>query len=357
MQFSFANDGAFYASGNTLIPMKETVIRLKKEVLDLTKGDDGFMHVNIYFEFFNPGEEKELIVGFVTPPATGDVTDEEIAHPQIKDFFVMVNNQLLGYKVTKMDSTGFKLSDKLAEGDDYVYYFTVRFKKGITVIRHSYAYRGGISTESRYNYDYRLTTATSWAGGSINDFELNIKMGDDYIFAVPFQFTAKPANWEIIGIGRMGNAPRYDSYAPPGDGSSKLKAVYIKKGYLQFTATDFKPQFDIGIIEPAFHNEINWWRENNEQNDFLKLNDLFISDSIPAFLRSLSDTELKMYRNLDYARNGYDFKDASLKKAFMKYFWYIPDPALKTDKIIEKHLDKKTVDLIIAEEKRRKLPN
>lgn len=67
-----ANDGVFYATGNTLVPLKETTIRLKKEILNLERKGD-WVQVDIYFEFFNPGPEKELTVGFVTPPADGDV--------------------------------------------------------------------------------------------------------------------------------------------------------------------------------------------------------------------------------------------------------------------------------------------
>jgi len=82
-----ANDGVFYATGNTLVPLKENTVSLKKEILNLTRKED-WMQVDIYFEFFNPGPDKELTVGFVTPPAYGDVTDEEAKHPQLKDLIV-----------------------------------------------------------------------------------------------------------------------------------------------------------------------------------------------------------------------------------------------------------------------------
>ena len=65
LQQARANDGVFYSTGNTLIPMKETTIRLKKEILNLERKGD-WMQVDIYFEFFNPGVERELTVGFVS---------------------------------------------------------------------------------------------------------------------------------------------------------------------------------------------------------------------------------------------------------------------------------------------------
>lgn len=351
---SFANDGAFYAVGNTLIPLKETVIRLKKEILSLSS-EGGFMRVNIYFEFFNPGAEKELTVGFVTPPAVGDVTEEEEAHPQVKDFFVQVNDQLLAYKIARMKGTGFKLPEEIAVGNDFVYYFNVKFKKGVTVIRHSYAYRGGSSVENIHEYAYRLTTGTTWAGGAIEDFEINIHMENNCFFGVPLRFSDRDikTDWQIIGVGRLGKTPRYDVYDGPDDPANKITVVFIKSGYLQLKAKNFRPQYDIQIIIPQLHNEINWW--SDEGNDFYRLNDLSNTDSTEAIIRSFSDTELRLYKNLDYARNGYDFKDSSLKKFFLKYLWYVPDPLFKVENATEKYITKNYLDLIIAEEKRRKL--
>ncbi len=355
-QSSFANDGAFYAVGNTLIPLKETVIRLKKEILSLSS-EGGFMRVNIYFEFFNPGNEKELIVGFVTPPASGDVTEEEESHPQVKDFFVQVNDQLLAYKIARMEGTGFKLPEEIADGDDFIYYFNVKFKKGLTIIRHSYAYRAGISVERIYEYAYRLTTGTTWAGGAIEDFELNINMENDRVFGVPFRFSDRDirADWQIIGVGRLGKTPRYDAYDDPDDPAHNIAAAFIKNGYLQLKAKNFRPQYDIQIVIPQLYNEINWWCDRGIENDFHRFNELQDPDSTEAIIRSFSERELRLFKNLDYARNGYDFKDSSLKKIFLKYLWYMPDPTFKMENVTEKYVSKRYMDLILAEEKRRKL--
>jgi len=175
IQQAHADDGVFYATGNTLIPLKETTIRLKKEILNLERNDN-WLQVDIYFEFFNPGDEKELTVGFVTPPAQGDITEEEAKHPQIEDFMVMAGDRLLPYKIARMQETGFKVASKIADGYDFVYYFTIKFGKGITVIRHSYLYKGSGSVDINQGFEYRLTTGTTWANSAIDDFELNIDM-------------------------------------------------------------------------------------------------------------------------------------------------------------------------------------
>ncbi len=51
-----ANDGSYYASGNHLIPVFETDISVKKEILTLKKIRNRFIEVTVYYEFFNPQE-------------------------------------------------------------------------------------------------------------------------------------------------------------------------------------------------------------------------------------------------------------------------------------------------------------
>lgn len=349
-----ANDGSFYASGNTLVPLKETTIRLKKEVLSLTRKED-WMQVDIYFEFFNPGPEKELTVGFVTPPAVGDVTEAEESHPQIRDFMVMVGNRLLSYKITRMKETGFKTDDKIADGNDFVYHFPVKFSNGVTVIRHCYQYRGGSSVEAIAEFYYRLSTGTTWANGAIEDFELNIDMGNDSYFAVPARFEKAMADWTVAGIGRMSkSAQRYNPLGEE-DGGAELKMVYLRQGLLQLRAIKFKPRNDLSIIIFQLHNEISLWCEHSEKNDFTGLIQWGGEDSAKVFVSKLSDNELRLYRNLDYARMGYDFKDAALKAAFSKYIWYIPDPLRKMENTPDYYIDKEIQKLLLEEEKKRKI--
>jgi len=347
-----ANDGSFYATGNTLIPLKETTIQLKKEILSLERRGD-WMQVDIYFEFFNPGPEKELTVGFVTPPAEGDVTEEETGHPQVKDFMVMAGEQLLSYKIAKMENSGFKVSEKTANGFDFVYYFTVRFAKGITVIRHSYLYRGGGSVEASADFDYRLTTGTTWAGGSIGDFELNITMGDDSYFAIPASFNNSPAAWTMVGIGRIGAINNFNPYGD-GDGGKNLRMAFIRKGKLQLRQSNFKPVRDLSLVFFQLHNEVNLWTDKKEKNDFTDLRELLWEEYTDSIIHRLTDQQLRFYRNLNYARAGYAFKDESLTKTFSKYNWYIPDPAIKPEQAPDIYIPKEIMRKIVEEEGRRK---
>lgn len=346
-----ANDGVFYAMGNTLVPLKETTIRLKKEILNLTRKGD-WVQVDIYFEFFNPGPDKELTVGFVTPPASGDVSEEEAKHPFVKDFMVMAGDRILPYKVAMMSETGFKVSSKISEGYDFVYHFNIRFAKGVNVIRHSYMYKGGGSVEARNDFDYRLTTGTTWANSGIDDFELNINMGDDSYFSVPATFGAQPAPWQVAGVGRLASNIFTVPYIAEGGG--KIRMVYLRRGILQLRAANFKPTEDLTVSFWNLHNEVNLWCDKSVKNDFAGIMELVWGDSVEATISSMSDAELRLYRNLNYARSGYDFKDETLKKAFSKYNWYIPDPALKLENVPNYYITNEMMQLITAEEKKRK---
>ncbi len=345
------NDGVFYSSGNTLVPLKETTIRLKKEILNLTRKND-WMQVDIYFEFYNPGPEKELTVGFVTPPAFGDIAEEEEQHPFIKDFSVLAADKILSYKIARMKETGFKTDSRIAQGFDFVYYFQVRFAKGITVIRHSYLYRGGSSVEAKHDFDYRLTTGTAWANSGIDDFELNIDMGDDSYFSVPASFGTTTASWLVAGIGRMSKTNFSLPYDP--ESNRKLRMIYLRKGKLQLRTANFKPSLDLTIQVWQLHNDVHFWNEASQKNDFSAIMDYLWGDDVPELLAKLSDEELRLYRNLNYARMGFEFKDETLKKTFSKYIWYLPDPALKAESIPEYFVTKELLQLITAEEKKRK---
>ena len=75
--FAYANDGAFYAEGNHLIPITETDIRVQKEVLTLNRVDDR-IEVTVYYEFFNPVGEKEVLVGFEAEEPSIPINEESI---------------------------------------------------------------------------------------------------------------------------------------------------------------------------------------------------------------------------------------------------------------------------------------
>ena len=93
---AWANDGSYFTSGNQLLPLVESDIRVQREVLTLSWGDDGMADVDVYYEFFNPGAQKSILMGFeADPPSYMDTLDRSGAHPYISDFTVAMNGKPL----------------------------------------------------------------------------------------------------------------------------------------------------------------------------------------------------------------------------------------------------------------------
>jgi hypothetical protein len=258
----FANDGVFYASGDMLFPMKKTTIALRKEVLTITKKGDSML-VDVYFEFENPGIEQKLLVGFVTPPGGGDISDRPYAFIDtsgefeeyedggsrafVHNFTVDMNGLKLGATAALLGKSGFKLPNKsFAKEYDFVYHFHATFKPGLNTIHHTYWMPLSGSVMEEYSGHYRLTTGTSWANKQIDDFTLNFHSDDHEKFHITRTFwkSKKPADWKLIGKGKLSKGtPQFlmDYDASP----EVLTMTEISQGYLQFQAKNFKPVFDL----------------------------------------------------------------------------------------------------------------
>ena len=87
-------------AGNQLVPISETDISVKKEILYIKKTQE-FAEVSVYYEFFNPKETKEIIVGFEAGRPSGDVDGVPINghHPYMFDFTVSLNGNFLPYQI------------------------------------------------------------------------------------------------------------------------------------------------------------------------------------------------------------------------------------------------------------------
>jgi hypothetical protein len=347
-----ANDGSFYASGATLIPLQETTIELRKEILTLKRLPSGWLKVDILFEFYNPGDAKSLTVGFVTPPASGDV-EEEGGHPEIEVFQVMFENELLTYKTIRLADSDFMLNgfNKDEFWSDYVYHFDIPFKQGVNTIRHSYTYRGGSSVDLAESYAYQITTGKRWANKEIGEFQLEIDMGNEFFFIQDsFLETKEPADWKINGIGKI-QEKSFELFA----GELKVRHVRTTTGILHFSAYHFKPDCDIffGKIQPYF--QAHYWVDDQIVADKLdRINTAISTMPDSLAIAELSDHELRIARNFSYAWHGYIFKDKELNSLFRSCAWYIPDPIITIEKINLSPAEKQSFDWILAEEKRRK---
>ena len=334
-----ANDGVFYAQGNSLFPLQETRIELRKEILKFFVRDFNYVDVDVYFEFYNPDGDRKLTVGFVSPPAMGDFGDEEFDHPRISNFTVVVNDESLEHKVAKMEDTSFNADELEVDGFDYVYYFDVNFKPGLNRVRHTYRFKGGGSVETMRDFDYQITTGKRWANKQIDDFTLELHL-DEGIFNLPARFVkgGKLANWKIVGDGVM--KTKAETFYEFDDAT--IRMAHLNRGYIELKEKNFRPDFDIHI------SEFNWFTGRIEKmcksgrkcltdKEVERLGILMSrspGDYIEVVqLKELSKKELKMMRNFGFALRGYEFKSADLKAFYSKFFWYKPDASLKAEDI------------------------
>ncbi len=364
--FTFANDGVFYASGNQLIPITETDISVKKEVLTINRVGD-HLEVTVYYEFFNPVGEKELLVGFeAESPYNGpDPMDFFPKHPHIRNFKVVVNGQSLSFEIAHVergryddngnyvpskyysngqfqDWTKKQIEDTLIAWNypggmpiDYVYHFKAKFRPGLNIIQHTYEYDLSFSVGEEYDFPYVLTAANRWANHQIDDFTLNINMGDRESFRIKQTFFEKSTDWTINGIGMAMNC-EWTGW----DTVTSGVIFHIQQGGISFHKQNFHPDGELFLVKD--HLIVSMWRDwNSEQktsdeenlingikNQYNSLDTAFISgffEESPQF----TSEQRRILKNLPFAYRGYAFKNKELKKFFESTKWYIRNPKYK----------------------------
>ena len=162
-----ANDGVYYVDGNQLIPVTETDISVRKEVLTINRVGD-FLEVTVYYEFFNPTKPKDLLVGFEAESPYDSYIDMDETypnHPHIRNFTVTINGERLGYEVAHVlyDDNDYRKKDYFKNGQFselsheqciksmneyegmgypfyYVYHFNAHFREGLNIVQHTYEF-------------------------------------------------------------------------------------------------------------------------------------------------------------------------------------------------------------------------
>lgn len=259
-----ANDGGFYMDGNQLIPMIETNISVNKEILSIgrsTKNPDR-AEIIVYYEFFNPGEEKLMTVGFEAASPSGDanVYPDNGKHPYLHDFTVEMNSLFLPYNIAIVDDSlyyrngAFKTLTKKeinASIEDcgecasfrYVYHFDAVFKKGLNIIKHTYSCDFSTYVGSNYQFGYILSAAMRWGNHQIDDFILNIDMGENQLVDIAPAFFSDISEWIIAGIGK--SEMSYNKWS-----ETVVAEFFIKKGMLVFQKKNFKPKGELYLDSP-----------------------------------------------------------------------------------------------------------
>lgn len=371
-----ANDGAYYARGNQLIPITEREISVTKEILSLRKSGD-YMLVDVYYEFLNPGKAKNVLVGFEAPPQGGAVPAPKgfPEHDYISDFSVLINGQQISYNIAH---TFARLATTHVEDEEpdyknapeyysnghiqsltpqeckaaldtleyqlqmfnYVYYFNATFNPGVNIIRHTYKCRLSVSVEYSYLFSYVLTAANRWANNGIDDFTLNIDMGGGESFQIQPKFFGNADDWKINGRGRKNMATQY---------SWQVAQFHILDGSISFHATNFHPNGELEIAKPMMMS----WIWSNVDYDKRTVSDWISAVKAQRYVlnyrhitneHKISDftsEQRQIMRNLPFAYHGYIFKTKSLQDFFKSTRWYEPDPKYeaKLEELTEEERD------------------
>ncbi len=324
---AFANDGAFYAKGNHLIPVNETDISVRKEILTIKKVRNQYIEVTVYYEFFNPREDKKITVGFEAFSPYGDVdgAPKNGLHPYMRDFTVEFNNSFLTYKVAFVSDSFYTKNDSIVSLDldnfdgetfgnyvdfYYVYHFDVNFKKGVNIVKHTYNCDLSGSLDYHYFFGYVLTAANRWANKQIDDFTLIIDFGEFETFSIDKTFFKSAEEWILNGIGKTEDIKGLPNSFIEKDA---LK-IHIQKGNLVFHKKNFKISGDLYISAQNYFGV--------EDNAYIPFS-YYLADRI---LDPKNDFQREILRNLPFARRGYIFQNQDLNAYFSKMEWYIPNP-------------------------------
>lgn len=350
-----ANDGVYYTSGNTLIPLVETDLQVQKEILTISIGDNPDAAVDVYYEFLNPtNQPKSVRMGFEAAPSYAAACEEpgiNSAHPFIYDFKVEFNGAELKFQnalawdksldfITKKDLETWKMDGwessmfseqypDSARSFAYVYYFDVTFKPGVNRVHHTYRYKMSETIGTTFEVPYRLTPASRWAGGCIGDFTLNInvpKTAKHFFADCSSLVGIEPKVTDGMGKFRRGLAPESDQ-------EISSMEISLRNGTLTWHAINFVPDNDLYIFSADVHTTFNpeaqlgafYDRTNTRQLNSPYIDENEVRDELPEDFRKA------VTRNLPYAHRGRIFKRKDLDKYFRSLWWYMPDPNYTDD--------------------------
>ncbi len=338
--FCRANDGVFRTNGNQLIPMYETDISVQKEILTIQRVNPTQARITVYYEFFNPKQEKAIEVGFEAFSPSGDVDNspDEGGQPYISNFTVNLNGASVPWKVVIVKDKSYYREGKYktitaaqagdVEGFFYVYHFRSVFHTGVNIIQHTYVVDLSSSVEETYSLQYVLTAAKRWANRQIDDFTLQIDMGDYQDLSITGTFFQHASEWTMTGLGKaIERRPQYGDDKDP-----DVSEFFVHKGKLVFRKANFRPagELHLSAVSSYFYYEKTLAKHKGDgpfKFDY-RLDELPFSVDAD-FNPGNAEDELskKIVRNLPFARRGYVFKSPDIQAYYARQPWYIPDPS------------------------------
>ena len=326
----WANDGAFYASGGNVFPIKETTVALSKEFLKLSI-DKEYVNVTVHFHFYNPDDDKTLTVGFVTPPRFGDTDPNTQDKSGVEQFTVNVDGEDLEYRVDQLKEANEELG---YHGGEFLYLFDAKFKKGITIVKHSYRIKQATLLGVIFYFEYILQTGKTWANDQIDDFNLEISFDQSTHFSLPADL-----------VEAMDDRS-YDSNNRLTSESCTVNNTSVIRGYAQgksfkFRKRNFKPKTDIRLV--LWQDFMSYYTySSGERSCDLDKKVVNLLD------KKVDRKDVRILRNLLFAIHGYEFKSKDLFDYFSQFYWYYPDPEVKNDPSILNQQERRLLDYLLS---------
>lgn len=363
---AMANDGVYCGSGNHLVPVEECDIAVSKEILTIDLCDDGFAHVDVYYELTNNGPAKTITMGFEAdmPYMMGNDFDPRGIHPCIKDFTATMNGQKLTCSNAVVAASGDEFSDLkpldlkkwkrdpnstgtwqegetyLVNGDDslyvsYAYYFKAHFDNGKNIVHHTYRYMYTDGIGRCFEVPYSLSPCTRWANHQIDDFTLRISARNTAKHFFLYDEVFDGGTFRVTsGTGKVRTGTREDWSS---DNPLHYTEVTLRNGVVELHKDNFKPA--TGMCIKSADMLLSYDDDKVHIASFYdRMPYYYMFTRVPfeetygrEAKNSKEEQELKrrIYRNLPYAHRGYVFKDKNLQRLFDSLWWYMPDPSWK----------------------------
>ncbi len=354
---AIGNDGAYYLSGNQLIPIQETDISIKKEILIVKRINANNVQVTVSYVFDNPSDPKNLLVGFeaASPAGDADWRPKNGEHPYMNNFTVILNGIPLKYTPSIVLDSNYYTSGQIQStseqeilkkfanvGDPsfyYVYHFNAAFKKGLNTIQHTYNFQLSNSIEEYYTFEYILTAANRWANKGIDDFTLIIDMGEFQDFLIEKRFFTDNASWlmngKIVDFVR-GDELSYRSFPYASN-------FFTQYGPIVFSQKNFHPTGELNLYSIRDYNfmDITAFDATKHQLPYNL-------DAVNDLVKSTDELSFKILRNLPYARRGFVFKTPEIQAYYEKQKWYAPNPSYRSNEADLTEFEKNWLTKVMA---------
>lgn len=203
------------------------------------------------------------------------------------------------------------------------------FTPGQNTLYLTYSIPFYISYTPRY-FEYLLKSGTLWKGGLIKDLEIIYICDEAYIY--PYEDSLKGI--EIRGLGKI---------LPQGNIINNGSYYSFNHGFLYWNQKNFSSDQDIRLVFqeahpsrfPSSSRKLKAFLDENILVKFLPLTKLFehfaYGQVFDEYIRSLSIENLRIVKNMIYAKHGYVFDDPLLQEYFESLPWYFGNPNIKKE--------------------------